>query len=536
MRSAARQLLRRPGFTLLAVAVLGLGIGVSTAMFSVLEVEFFRPLPYAHPEQLVTVAEPRGAAEVFWGVSHRDALDWRAAHSVTQVAFTQPGMVTLQTPTDTSSVEQESSSANLFATLGVPPRLGRAFDARDESAHRHLTVLSDALWRSVFHADPAVVGKAVKLDDDTVTVVGVMPPEFRYPYDHSAALWTLYQPPAKDDRGDTNLSVIARLAPGTGTAGARAELSGIQAGIAHNNAALHLSDRVVVRGYKDSLIGQRRGTLWSLALAVGLVWLIACASVAGLLLSRFAARRRELAVRAALGASRIRMTRDLLAEALLLGAAAALAGGGFAALILSLLRPFLANHFEDAMAIRLNPAVLAALIAASLLSVVLIGLLPAASAARVPASQGLADRSSAGSRSQTRLRDALVVAEIALALVLLAGAGLLLRTLYALRHVPLGFSATNVVTTRLNLPHGRFAQRSIDQAFETPLLERLQALPGVSAAAISSVLPLSRGVTVKGMFGIEGRPNLTPDQQPQGDLRFTSPAYPRVFGITLERG
>jgi len=540
MRPSLRRLLRQPGFTLTAVGVLALGIGIATAMFSVLNAELLRPLPYLHPDQLVTVAEPRGATEVFWGVSHLDALDWqRSAHSLQQIAFTQPALATLQTEADSTSLEADTVSANLFALLGVPPALGRAFAAQDAAARSRLAVLSDALWRSAFHADRGVVGTSIKLDGTGYVVAGVMPPAFRYPYDNSAALWTLYLPPAtptKEDRTDTGFSVIARLAPGTSIAAAQAEVSAIQAGIARRFAGDHLTDRVVVRSYKDSLVAHESSTLWAVALAVGFVWLIACASVAGLLLSRFAARRRELAVRAALGASRARLARGLLGEALLVGGAAGAAGCGVAALCLGGLRPFLSRHFLDSAHIRLNPMVLAALVAASLLSVVVVGLLPALAVARVPAAQGLADRSAAGSPAQARLRDALVVAEIALALLLLAGAGLLLRTLHALRQVPLGFTTANILTVRLNTPRGSFAHDSVYTAFEAPLLARIEAMPGVAAAAVSSVLPLAHGVQVKGMFGIEGRHNLTADQQPQGDLRFTSPDYPKTFGIVLERG
>ncbi|MGH9488704.1 MAG: ADOP family duplicated permease [Terriglobales bacterium] len=537
LRYAARQLRRYPAFALSAILVLALGIGVGTAMFSVLHAELQFPLPCAQPSQLVTLAEPRGPEQAFWGASHPDVLDWRRdSHSLEQIAFYQFGEATLEGHSESANVNAFQASANLFATLGVPPQLGRVFNHEDVAGHTKSVVLSAAVWQRWFHGRPDAIGQSLKLDGEDYTVIGVMPASFQFPIEDPADVWQPYLPPSSDPRVGSDLNVIARLRPQATRAEAQAELSGIQARIAREYGTLKPADRVVVRSYKDTLIAGTRPALEALALAVGVVWLIACASVAGLLLTRTVARRRELAVRAAMGASRGRLVRQLLSESLLLGLGAAALGWGIAEACLAGLRPFLQAHLLHDPSVRLSLPVLAALLAATALSILLVGLAPALGAAAAPAAQGLQDRSATGNAAQRRMRDGLVAGEIALALLLLAGAGLLLRTLYALGQVPLGFATANIVTTRLQIPHERFARVSIASALEQPVLAHLEALPDVAAAAFTSVVPLASGVEVKGMFRIVGRPGLTLDQEPQGDLRFSSPDYPKVFGIPLERG
>lgn len=540
LRFGARQLRRNPAFTLTAVLVLGLGMGVAATLFSVVQAVLLRPLPYAHPEQLVTIAEPRGDAPAFWSSSHPDVLDWRSQnHSLASLAFYGMGAATLRSESRTIMVGEYPASANLFATLGVRLAAGRTFTAEEMTAHAPVAVISHDLEQKWF-AGQAAVGKTLRLDGKPVTVIGVLPGAMRFPYDQPADVWTPYATPNPDDRGESGLLVIARLRPGVSVAAARSELSAIQAGLARRYGNLHLPERVEMDSYVDAMRGGARPALGGLGLAVGLIWLIACASVAGLLLTRMAGRRRELAVRAALGAGRGRILRQLLSESLLLGVLAGGAGWLVAAMLLGTLRPWILSHVAargvPAAAVSINAGTLGALFAATLLSVILIGLTPAWTGARVPAAAGLGDRSSGAGRGQARLRQGLVAGEIALALLLLTGAGLLLRTLYALEQVPLGFSGTNVVTTRLHVQPDRYRTESIYQAFEAPLLERLRALPGVTAAAITSTVPLAQGVSIKGKFGIVGRPNLKAAEQPEGDMRYTSPDFPRVFGIPVERG
>ena len=380
-----------------------------------------------------------------------------------------------------------------------------------------------------------MLGQTVQVDGVDYAIVGVMPAGFSFPYS-AVNLWTPYAPaPGQDTRANLGLSAIGRLRPGISLAHARAELSAVQAAIARAHASQHLADRVVVRGYRDLLVAGVRPATQALAAAVGLVWLIACVAVAGLLLTRLAARRRELAVRAALGAGRGHLVRQLLVESLLLGGLASLAGLGLAAAVLALLRPLLAPRMPFGMTIFLSAPVLLGLLGLTLASVVLVGLAPALLAARAPAQAGLAGGTATPSRDQTRLREGLVVAQIALALLLLAGAGLLLRTLYALKQMPLGFATSRLVTTQLRISPGSFDHQDMVQSFDQPLLARVDALPGVRAAAITSVVPLE-GFTITATFKFVGRPEPPRDQLPEANLHFTSPGYPAAFGIPLERG
>ncbi|HUX68845.1 MAG TPA: ABC transporter permease [Terriglobales bacterium] len=535
-RNAWRQLRRNRGFAFTSVLVLGLGIGVGTAMFSVLSAVLLRPLPYRHAEQLASLSFPITSGNIGGNVSAPDVRDWQQrSRSFAQIASCESDLATLRVGGQAYSGDNSACSGNLFATLGAAPALGRGLVAADQANHAKVAVLSDALWRSDFQGRRDVLGQTVRVDGADYAIVGVMPAGFSFPYG-AVNLWTPYAPaPGQDTRANLGLSAIGRLRPGISQTHAQAELSAVQAAIARAHASQHLADRVVVRGYRDLLVAGARPATQALAGAVGLVWLIACAAVAGLLLTRLAARRRELAVRATLGAGRGHLVRQLLVESLLLGGLASLAGLGLAAAALALLRPLVAPRLPFGMTVFLSAPVLLGLLGLTLASVVLVGLAPALLAARAPAQAGLAGSAATSGRGQARLREGLVVAEIALALMLLAGAGLMLRTLYALRQVPLGFAPSRLVTARLQIPPGRFDHQDMVQSFDQPLLARIEALPGVRAAAITSVVPFE-GFNLTVTFKFVGRPEPPPDQLPEADLRFTSPGYPAAIGIPLERG
>ena len=536
LRFALRQIRRHPGFALSAMLVLALGIGAGTAMFSVAKAVLWQALPYAKPAQLVTVKEPRGNERPFWSASHPDVLDWqRQQHSLSALAFYQDDNRALLGASLTTQVNAADASGNLFSTLGVAPTLGRAFTAQEMEQNAPVALLSHGLWERWFHGDMAVLGKTLRTTKGDVTVIGVMPAGFRFPYDpgDAADLYLPYKPDSPDSRESSGLQVIGRLKPESSVAGAQAELSGIQAGIARAYGKKALPARVVVTRYSDELDLGAAAPLEALAGAVGVVWLIACCSAAGLLLARFAARRPELALRAALGAGGGRIARQWLLESLLLGLGGLAGGLALAQGSLALLRHFLLSRLPFASDIHLDGTVLAVLAGLTLLTALAVGAAPAILAARAPAADALRGAHASPGRAHARLRNGLVAGEIALALVLLAATGLLLRTLDNLRRVPLGFSATNVITTRLTIPPGRYNHQSVGQSLDRPLIQQLEALPGVESAAVTSVLPLSRGVMVVGMMQLPGR---HPDQQPQGALRLTSPDYLKTMGMHLEAG
>lgn len=536
LRFALRQIRRHPGFALCTMLVLALGIAAGTAMFSVVDAVLLQSLPYPNAQQLVTVREPRGAARVFWGASHPDVLDWqRGQHSLQDLAFYQDDRRSLRGQSATSVVNAAEASSNLFAVLGVQPALGRGFSPAEMKQKAPVAVLSHDLWERWYRGDPGALGRTIATTKGDYTVIGVMPAGFRFPYDpnDAADLFLPYQADSPDLRDDIGLQVLGRLKSGVSVAGAQAELSGIQAGIARAYGKSELPARVVVTRYAEELTGDAAPPLEALAAAVGLVWLIACCSATGLLLARFAARRDELAVRAALGAGRGRIARQWLLEVFVLGLGGLAGGLALAEGSLLLLRHFLLTRLPFASDIHLSGLVWAVLAGLTLVTVLVVGAVPAWLAARAPAAEALRGAHASSGRAHARLRNGLVAGEIALALVLLAATGLLLRTLEHLRQVPLGYSTTNLLTARLTIPDGRYDHQSVYQALEQPLLQRVEALPGVESAAVSSILPLTRGVMVMGMLQIPGR---RPDQQPQGDLRFTSPSYLQTMGMHMESG
>ncbi len=543
-RYALRSLRRRPDFALAAVLVLGLGIGVATAMFSVLEAALLRPLPYPHSNRLVVLAErkagPAGVASRFLYASAPDARDWqRLSHSFTQIAYYREQRASLELPQQTDVVNDVQTDGRALAVLGLPPRLGRMLAPADATRHQPVAVLSHLLWQTAFHGDPYVVGRTIHVATGTFVVIGVMPASVTYPFG-GPVIWTPWAPgPGDDARNNADVHVLARLRAGVSPARAQAEVAGIQARLARQYANLHLPGSAIAERYRDTLAAAARPALLALAAAVALVWLIACVGVSGLLLTRCAVRRRELEVRAALGASRARLAQQLLAEALWLSVAGGILGCVLARAAVSALHAFIAHRIIlVSRGIPMDARVLAVLSGLTLLSVLLVGALPAWLSALAPRGASLrAGAVATGGRGQSRLREVLTALELALALVLLVAAGLMLRTLYALHAVRLGFQPENIVTATIQIPPGRFAKRNINTTLDQPLLSRLQSLPGVRAAAMATVAPLQRGFTaVMRFYGMSGR-GLPPGKSTlRANLCFVSPEYPEVFGIPLLRG
>ena len=546
LRYAMRVLRRSPGFTATAVLTLALGVGANTAIFSVVDAVLLRPLPYAQPEQLVQInSERKGTAST---ASPRDFLDWRSsARSFTAMAASFESTVNhtgacsaSSGPCEPERLTQARVSANLFDLLGVRPEVGRAFAAgEDERSAPMVVVLSDALWRRRFAADPAIVGRTILLDGAPTTVIGVAPPDMHYPSAVDLWLTTRFDPSdiAESSRGARWVHVVARLAPGVTAERAQAEMATIARGIEQRDPKHNAGWGVRTRLLHDEIVGDVRKPLLVLLGAVGFVMLIACANVASLTLGRTAAREGELAVRAAMGAERGRITRQILTESMALSLVGGVAG---LALALAGTRALVALAPADIPrldAVRVDGTVLAFALVITALAGALFGIVPALQAA----SADLHARLRAGSRTggartrSSRARRVLVVSEVSLAIVLLAGAGLLIRSFARLRDVDPGFRTDGVSTFTVTLSPVKYPREDQQLAFSRALLERVRQLPGVQVAGITFGLPLST-TAFRLTFEIPGRAPASATDEPRAQFRVASPDYFRTLGIPLLRG
>jgi predicted permease len=518
LRYALRQMRQAPGFALSVVIVLALGIGANAAMFTVLEGTLFRPLPYRHMDDLVRIkaTDSQGAQS-----SSRlpDLLIWQQrSHTLSQIAYYN-GLSSAYIYADHTQqkVSSVSASPNLFATLGVAPALGRSFTTEEQQPGKdHVAVLSDAVWRNQFHADPHILGQTVRIDDTPTTIIGVMPQGFIFPADEAAAqVWVPSPLTPKDfTRGDDAswYDIIARRHTDSSMPAIATEMNAIQKQIlplysdpiAKLLAPAHL-DPV---NYRRSLNAKdQRTALLALFGAGMMLWLIACANVACLMLARTAARRREMAVRAALGASRWRLVRQTLAESLLLSLSGGMIGLILSQLTLHLFRHNLATQLSPDLSLHPDARVLLTLFALSVLSAVLFSVVPSRLASTVAVDQALRhDGAQAGTgRHQHRLQRVLVVSELSLTLVMLVSCGLLLRTVFALRHVPLGFRTDHIFVIEPQLPGYKYDKLDPNTIVYKPLLDRLKAMPGIQSAAITTVAPLEHSFSMSMIISFFGK-------------------------------
>ena len=512
VRYAVRQLLRSPGFTAVAVLTLALGLGANTAIFSVVHGILLRPLPYPEPERLAMVWLHNPGEGIDKDIASFPLFaDWRAnAKSFEQMVAYTGGGFTLTGRGAPEQLRGARVAAGFFPMLGVPPAQGRGLlDDENLPGREKVVVLGHGLWQRRFGGDPAVVGQPVSLSGATYIVVGVMPRGFRFPED--AELWVPLAPvgPFEEylsSRGSLWLSVTGRLKPGVPLAAAQAEMDTIAAAI---NKAYPDSSQygVKLESLHETVSGDVRPALFLLLGAVGFVLLIACANVANLLLARASSRRREIAIRSALGAGRGRVIRQLLTESLLLGLT-----GGVLGVILARLgveafvvaNPTALPRLET---VEVDGTVLLFALAASILTGLVFGLVPAVQTFREAVAENLGDAtrgSSEGGRGQ-RLRASFVVAEISLALVLLVGAGLLVRSFARIMNLNPGLDASQVMTLRLTLPDARYPESDRIHAFYDRLLTDLRALPGVRSAGAASSLLLSR-LPNSGTMRVQGVP------------------------------
>jgi len=539
-----RMLRKSPGFSAVAVLTLALGIGANTAIFSLINTVLLRPLPYKDADRLVTswgYNRTRGFTTNL--VSPLDFADWRSQNHVFEdMAASTDVTYTLTGAGEPALIIAYSFSADYFQVLGVPPLLGRTFLPEEEQPGKNqVAVLSYSFWQNRLGRNPAIVGQNITLDGAPYTVVGVMPPGFKYP--PRTELWTPLTPvpEAANNRDYRYLRVMARLRPGVPMKQARTEMNAIAARLALAYPKTNKDeDATTLIGLREMISGDIRPALLVLLCAVSFVLLIACANVANLLLSRGAGRQKEVAVRTALGASRARLARQFLTESMLLGLIGGAVGVALASLctraMVAMFPPTIFNlnipHVEQ---IPIDGWVLGFAATVSLVTGAVFGLVPALQAGKNTSdSMKEAGRGQAGSARGSRFRNALVVAELALSLILLTAAGLTLRSFVYLLRGDLGFNPEHVLTMRVLPPSSKYKTDEQGIAFSDRALEQIQSIPGVKAAGTVTFLPLS-GWEGRRSVALEGQA-MPQSQRPMARWSSVTPDYFRAMGIPLLKG
>jgi len=536
LRFGVRMLIKQSGFTLIAVLTLALGIGANTAIFSVVNAVLLRALPYPEPERLVRLWESNpGRGWLDFAVSAPNFAAWRNQQSVCeQLAAYQFNTLNFTGGGEPERVAALSVTANFFSALGVAPAHGRNFLPEEEQSGRnHVAILSDGLWGRRFGADPNLIGRQIQLSGESYTVVGVAPPRFQLT--QGTELWTPLTLATRSN--GHNLSVIGRLKPGVSLAQAQASMGAIARQLEQQYPESNTGWGVGMSAFYDWIVPEQiRRSMLTLFAAVGFVLLISCANVANLLLARASARRLEITIRAAMGASRWRVTRQLLTESVLLSTLGGLVGLSLAFWCINLIKASTALNIPRLSETRLDMKALGFTFLIALGAGMFFGLAPAWQASRLALNETLKEggRSGGGGKRQ-RLRGALVIAEVALALTLLVGAGLMIRSFTRLQNVPLGFAPNHVLTMRLALPTAKYGQGAPRVNFFDQLLQRLRATPGVIDASAINDVPLAGGgwaeeVTFEGR---DGAPSGTPLP---ADVNAVTPRYFHTMGIPLLAG
>lgn len=560
-RFALRTLRKSSGFAAVAILTVALGIGATTAIFSIVDATLIHPLPYPHPEQLVNIQDDLpgiGAQAV--GMSVPEWHDLQRSGIFEYVSPIAGGDVNLTGASQPTRIRFLNIPPNYFATIGVKPQLGSSFNPEDRTPGFTLDVLiSDGLWKRVFAADPGVIGKSLRLDNDLYRVIGVMPPGYHDPgrtaEERNVDLWAasgFAGPPAPPPLRTTRLlpRTIARLKPGISIGVAQSRVDALVGALQKQFPSEYPAQSgwtIRVTPLKDAVVGNVRRSLILLLGAVGLVLLVGCVNLANLLLARASGRAREMAVRQALGAARPRLVRQLLTESLLLS----IVGGAAGLVLLLCFKNFLLRELPDTLPrlneVSINLPVLLFALFTSIIAGAIFGLAPALHAGRLDLIHALRQegRGSTGSSEQARTRRALVVTEFALALVLMIVSGLLLRSFWMLQHVPLGFAAADVMSIRTWLPVPNDPSTDVygtpakEAPFLREVLRRVRALPGVEEAAIGDLqsIPL-RGIRNDqnpNPLTFEGRANKS-GQPPLVDRTIVTPEYFHLLSITLQMG
>ncbi|HEV2326901.1 MAG TPA: ABC transporter permease [Terracidiphilus sp.] len=549
---AFRQVRRSPGFAITVIGTLALGIGAAAAMFTVVDHELLRPLPYRDAGRLVVIREHGAKERQPRGAPWLDIEQWMAqSHSFSQIAFWRgmKGRNFLEGTNGAMQIDGLEVSPNLFATLGVAPALGRDFLEEPVGSgpgnNAGTVILSDGAWKEAYGADRAIVGKNVRINDRSYLVVGVMPPGFEYPFHTSSPfgsssleVWTTIALGSEDRKrwyDSPDYTVVARLRDGVSIQTAAAEMSTIQRRIAPAYTDPRIRDvhsEADVESYADSLVAaDLKKALLALLAASGVLWLIASVNATNLLLARGAARQREIAMRGALGASRSRILQQFMVESLVLSGAAALLGTGLALGAVRFFRSIKPAHLNLDLSARVNFTILAVLCGLTLLTAIVSSAWPAFLAVRAPIEPALKQGGpqSGSGRRHNRIRSLMVAIEVALSLTLLVACGLLLRTIYTLRHVPLGYRTDHILVAHLAIPSYQYSGGNVVVDLYQPLLQRVQHLPGVEAAGYMSEVPLGQSFNITLTLVGNG-------QSTTAMLKPVSPDIQKIFGFRMVAG
>ncbi len=537
LRYGVRMLWKNPGFTAVAVVALALGVAANTTIFSVVNTLVLRPLPYQNSDQLVMLAGSGNEA------SPADFFDWKSQNKVFErvaaIGFWDANLGAIERP---ERLQGFRVSADLFPMLGVQPAMGRAFLPEEEQPGKDAVVIvSHGLWQRVFNSDPNLIGKTLTVNGRNRMVVGIMPPSFQFYRNADAWSPLVFDAEGARVRLSHYLIVAGRLKPDVTLAQAQAEMTTIARRLEQQYPETNSGRTVKLVGMHENLVGSIRPALLVLLGAVGFVLLIACANVANLLLARSAARQKEVAVRVALGAGRFRIIRQLLTESALLAGL-----GGTIGLLLALwgVELLVANIPQTIVAgvplmkdIGIDTTALGFTLIVTVLTGIVFGLAPALQISKPDLNEVLKEggRSGTGSRQSSRLRSLLVVSEIALSLVLLIGAGLMIRSFVELMNVPPGFNSENILTMQIALPTAKYGDNQKVAAFYTQTVERIKSLPGVVSVGATSNLPFGGSDQTTGII-VEGRPAPPPGQEPEVSYRAISPDYFHTMGIAMLKG
>jgi putative ABC transport system permease protein len=541
IRYGFRSLLKRPGATVVALVTLALGIGVNTAIFSAVDSVLLRPLPLKDPERVTSIWERTLRDGINQNeVAPANFFDLRNQNQVFEgIGAHGPQDLNLTGGGEPERLNGELVTANVFSILGVEPALGRTFlPDEDQTGREQVVVLSDALWQRRFNRDPSIVNRNITLNGESFTVVGVMPRGFFFPA-RETELWIPWamEPEQASGRGDHYLRLVARLKPGTTLEQANADVESIAQRLSIEYPRTNEGLGFVVHSLHQDYVGNLRLPILVLFAAVGLVLLIACANVANLLLAQATTRRREIAIRIALGARRWTIVRQLLIESLLLAGGGGLLGVLGAVWGVQALSKLLPENLSKLQDVNIDTRVLLFTLGVSALTAIVFGGVPALLAARAKPGETLSDvaRDAAGGSSGRHVRRVLVVSEVALAVVLLVSAGLLMRSFQLLRQVDKGFTTENLLTMHMVLPMPKYGKPEARRAFYDEVLRRIEELPGIDSAGVITFLPLSfNGMNFS--FSVEGRPTPSDMKLPFALYRVVSPHYFDAMGVTLQRG